>query len=473
METPKETILIIEDDAGLIELLSENIQQSGFKTVSVSSANEALGWLKTNTPDLILLDFSLPDMTGEELILHLKNTSANVPPFVVSTGRGDERTAVEMMKLGARDYIVKDTHFLELIPIVVNRVCNDIQNENKLKIAEQALLKNNYHLAESQRITLTGTWELDLITGCLLWSDEIFRIFEINSSEFGATYDAFLNAIHPDDREMVDKAFSDSLQTKMPYQMDHRLLMWDGRIKYVSEQCETTFDAKGKPLVSIGIVQDISIRKQAELNLTQSREEFKDLFDSAPIGYHEIDLEGRITRINQTELNMLGYTYDELNGQFIWEFVADKAYSFEVTKEKLKNHQLNSTPYEREFVRKDGKRLPILVVDKLIIADNGEVTGIRSSIQDISEQKRTEEVLKLRETYLTAIIENLPGMIWLKDVDSHLLMTNTNFAHTFGSEKPEDLLGKTDLEFSLKEHAEKYLADDKKVVGSLCFSNGK
>ena len=216
--------------------------------------------------------------------------------------------------------------------------------------------------------------------------------------------------------------------------------------------------------VLIATARDITERKKIETKSLLKDTEFVDLFENAPIGYHEIDLEGRITRINQTELNMLGYTYDELNGQFIWEFVADKAYSFEVTKEKLKNHQLNSTPYEREFVRKDGKRLPILVVDKLIIADNGEVTGIRSSIQDISEQKRTEEVLKLRETYLTAIIENLPGMIWLKDVDSHLLMTNTNFAHTFGSEKPEDLLGKTDLEFSLKEHAEKYLADDKKVV---------
>ena len=79
MDTTNETILIVEDDAGINELLCEKIQESGFKTVSVSSANEALGWLSTNTPDLILLDYSLPDMTGKELISQLISQSQRKP----------------------------------------------------------------------------------------------------------------------------------------------------------------------------------------------------------------------------------------------------------------------------------------------------------------------------------------------------------------------------------------------------------
>jgi len=523
------TILIIEDDAGLIDLISERIHDFGYETVCTFSATEALDWLKINIPLLMVLDYSLPDMTAKEFIAALNPTVQTIPPFVLATGRGDERIAVDMMKLGARDYIIKDSHFLDMIPMVVSRVCIEIENENKLKQTEialteseekyhalvensgigvalysldgrvlyfnhkaiqnlggkvedyigkslieifgeavgseyiariqsaenseesiefedfvslgsgdywflsnysriksptgefigvqvlahditerkkteQSLQKNQFLLEESQRITATGTWELDLTTNHLLWSDEIFRIFEIDPSRFGASYESFLNSIHPDDRAMVDKAYSDSLDTKAPYMIDHRLLMADGRIKYVTEQCETTFDEAGKPLVSIGVVQDITTRKLTELALHQSREEFIDLYDNAPIGYHEIDMEGRVVRMNKTELNMLGYTLEELRGRHVWELVDDQDFSIKTVKEKLQDHQLSMLPYEREFIRKDGIRLPILVVDRLIVSEAGKITGIRSSVQDITELKRAENELQASRDVLNKLL---------------------------------------------------------------------
>ena len=108
MDENTNTILIIEDDSGLIELLSEKMNDSGFPCVCVQSASEALQWLKLNCPLLMILDYSLPDMNGKEFITELKSIHHILPPFVVSTGQGDERIAVEMMKLGARDYIIKD-----------------------------------------------------------------------------------------------------------------------------------------------------------------------------------------------------------------------------------------------------------------------------------------------------------------------------------------------------------------------------
>jgi len=129
--------------------------------------------------------------------------------------------------------------------------------ENKVKKSEQNLIK-------AQRIAKLGSWELDLVLNKLSWSDEIFRIFEIDQEKFGATYQAFLDAIHPDDRDMVNQAYTESLQTKKPYMIDHRLLMPDGKVKYVTERCETEFDKQGQPIRSIGTVIDITIRKHQE-----------------------------------------------------------------------------------------------------------------------------------------------------------------------------------------------------------------
>jgi len=129
---------------------------------------------------------------------------------------------------------------------------------------EEALRASEERLNEAQRIAKVGNWELDLVNNKLSWSDEIFRMFEIDPAKFGATYEAFLNAIHPEDRNAVNAAYTKSLDTREPYDISHRLLMADGRVKYVREHCESQFDAAGKPLRSIGTVQDISDLRQAE-----------------------------------------------------------------------------------------------------------------------------------------------------------------------------------------------------------------
>ena len=132
------------------------------------------------------------------------------------------------------------------------------------KISENALRKSEANLLKAQEIAKLGCWELDLVTNELIWSDEIYRIFEINPDKFGASYEAFLDTVHPDDRDLVNNAYSESLRTKEPYTIEHRLLMKDGRVKYVTESCETTYDHEGNPLRSLGTVHDITLRKKQE-----------------------------------------------------------------------------------------------------------------------------------------------------------------------------------------------------------------
>ncbi len=135
--------------------------------------------------------------------------------------------------------------------------------------AEEAIRKSEARLNQAQRIAHIGSWELDLVNNVLEWSDEIYRIFEIDKARFGASYQAFLDLIHPEDRAAVDAAYTHSVESRTPYSIDHRLLFPDGRVKHVHEQCETFYDEAGRPLRSLGTVQDISERKRAEQALRQ------------------------------------------------------------------------------------------------------------------------------------------------------------------------------------------------------------
>lgn len=153
-------------------------------------------------------------------------------------------------------------------------VVRDITQRKRI---EEALLNSVNSLNEAQRIARLGDWELDLAGNRLIWSDEIYRIFEIDRHEFGASYEAFLNAVHPDDREFVNRAYTDSVRSRKPYDIVHRLLMKDGRIKYVNERCETFYDAEGNPLRSIGTVHDITESREAEMSLERLNRALKTL----------------------------------------------------------------------------------------------------------------------------------------------------------------------------------------------------
>ena len=149
--------------------------------------------------------------------------------------------------------------------IIFLRITNPIIKG--LKESEAAFKQSESRLNEAQHLAKVGSWELDLLKGELNWSDEIFNMFDIDKEKFEATYEAFLNAIHPEDRDEVNRAYSDSLVNRKPYEISHRLQMSDGTIKYVHETCESFFDDEHKPVRSVGTVQDITEIKLAEIEL--------------------------------------------------------------------------------------------------------------------------------------------------------------------------------------------------------------
>jgi len=145
-------------------------------------------------------------------------------------------------------------------------------------------------------------------------------------------------------------------------------------------------------LSSIGDQIALAIERQRTENERQKSEnKFKDMFDNAPVAYHELDVEGRYTRINRTEELLLGYTNEELFGRHPWEIILEDA-SRDAIKDKLAG-KASLSAVERTFIRKDGSHVSVLNEDRLIYDENGIVTGIRTTLQDITARKSLEEQL--------------------------------------------------------------------------------
>lgn len=254
-------------------------------------------------------------------------------------------------------------------------------------------------LSEAQRIARLGSWQLDLRTNELRWSDEIFRIFEIDPQRFGASYEAFLDAIHPDDRERVNAAYLGSLENRLPYDIEHRLLMEDGRVKYVHERCETVFDADGTPLVSMGTVQDISERKRAELAAQENERRFHILARISPVGIYRTDAQGQCIYVNERWLEMAGMTEAQALGEGwalaihaddrervfqAWSHAVDMQMPFYIECRLQRPAEADGSP---------GKITWVLAQATAERDAEGNIAGYVGTITDISQHKRIEAAL--------------------------------------------------------------------------------
>jgi PAS domain S-box-containing protein len=287
-----------------------------------------------------------------------------------------------------------------------------IEDINERKQTEVLLNNSERQLKEAQRIAHMGSWELDLNNNKLHWSDEIYRMFEIDPARFKASYEAFLNIIHPQDRDIAYKAYTGSLTDKQPYEITHRLLMADGRVKWVKERCETDFDADGKPVRSLGTVQDITehVRIENELRdlnhslerrvsertyeLAGERNFISTILDTASALVIVLDSSARIVRVNRACEILTGYNQDELQGNIPWELLvpASQRETMQGTFAELLRGA-ESAQYELEWICKSGERRLIAWSNSAITNKQGEVEYIIETGIDITERKAAEQAL--------------------------------------------------------------------------------
>jgi PAS domain S-box-containing protein len=256
------------------------------------------------------------------------------------------------------------------------------------KKAEEALRKSEASLSMAQRIAHLGNWEWDLRTNKLYWSDEIYRIFGLTPQEFGATYEAFLNSVHPDDREFVKKAVNEALYG-MPYSIDHRIILPDCTVRIVHEQGEVTFGESGEPIRMFGTVHDITERKEAEKALQDSREKYSAIvkgFDGFIYIYsenHDLEFmnERLIERIGYNAIGQKCYkALDDLEDICQW-CETDKIKKGGIVRGEIRDQKDNRWYY---------------VVNTPIHNQDGSISRM-AMIQDITEKKENEIRLIMSE----------------------------------------------------------------------------
>ena len=334
---------------------------------------------------------------------------------------------------------------VKLIVITVRDITRD-------KAAEQTLRESENRLKRAQEISHLGSWELDLVSNQLTWSDEVYRIFGLQPQEFGATYEAFLEAVHPDDRAAVDAAYSGSIRDhRDTYEIDHRVVRKStGEIRAVHEKCEHIRDASGRIIRSIGMVQDITERKQVE----EERRKLLVAVEQSPTTIVITDVNGAIEYVNPRFSELTGYSAEEALGQ-----------NPRILKSGLTPRSVYASLWKTigagetwrgEFCNR--KRSGELYWESASISpitrENGQITHFLAVKQDITEQKQAELSLKKSEeryrNLFTSISEGFALHEILcdpagKPVDYRFLEVNPAFEQMTGLTR-EMVQGRTVLE---------------------------
>ena len=274
----------------------------------------------------------------------------------------------------------------------------------------EALQRSSRRLREAQALAQLGSWDLDLADGRLEWSDEIYRIFEIDPQAFGASYDAFLAAIHPDDRAAVDAAYTRAVATRQPYAIRHRLLMADGRVKWVEERGETVYAPSGRALRSAGTVQDITRSHLEQQATAAARRQLQMVIDAASqVAITAGDVDGTLLLFNTGAERMLGYSADEVVGRMsvrtfhLAEEMQARAVELareygspvpatQATREPARRGDYRSR--EWTYVRKDGSYVAVSLAVTVMLDARGEPAGFLGVATDITDRKRAERTLR-------------------------------------------------------------------------------
>ena len=217
--------------------------------------------------------------------------------------------------------ISKDVTFIDLqnkeVSVNLNCVPIDIQGEihyfiifqdlTELKRTQYDLETKDLRLREIQKIAKLGHYEINIIKNNVYWSDEVYKIYGVSQRTFSPTYAKTLEFVHPDDRETVRKAYENSLITREPYEIVHRIILPNGTIKYLNETCSTMYDEHGVPVRSLGTVMDITHTIRTEKALQQTEEKFRLLFENLDepflICKPSYDETGKVFDFIITELN--------------------------------------------------------------------------------------------------------------------------------------------------------------------------
>ncbi len=446
-------ILLIADSPADARFVREALADTPLTGITVPAfditcarrLSSALRRLAKSTFDAILLNLALADSRGLDTFDRVQAQAPQTPILILSDV-ADRDLAIEAMQRGAQDYLFKG----EVSGSLLVRAIRYAIERNRL---ETALQRSEALLNESQGIALVGSWELDVVANRLVWSDEVYRMFGLRPQDFGATYEAFLETVHPDDRAAVDAAYTGSLREgRDTYEIEHRIIRRDnGEVRVVHEKCRHVKDRSGRIVRSIGMVQDITERKWAEEALNRERDLVRRIMETSPAGIVMVNREGQITFANTRAEQVLGLTRAEIRSRTyndpLWRITDYDGNPF--LDEELPFRRVMATGQPVFGVRHaiewpDGRRVLLAINGAPLLDAAGRVDGMVASVEDVTAQVRAEAALRESEARYRAMIESQVDLISRYLPDTTLTFVNDAYCKFFGKTR-EELIGQSFL----------------------------
>jgi len=268
-----------------------------------------------------------------------------------------------------------------------DRVREDL--DARVRERTEELSREREALARAQKVARLGSWEWDLATDRIAWSDELYALYGVDRDRFEATFEGYLSRIHPEDRDMVMETIGTARATGQPFQMEHRIVLDDGATRWLRGEGQILTDEDGEALGMYGTAQDITDRRRAETK-------FEGLLEAAPDAIVVVDTSGLIRLVNRQTEMLFGYDRAELLGQ-----------PFELLMpERVRGHhpglraEYFSDPLtppmgaglELAACRRDGTEFPVDISLSPLETEDG--TLVSAAIRDVTRRKRAEAALE-------------------------------------------------------------------------------
>jgi len=258
---------------------------------------------------------------------------------------------------------------------------------------EEELRKTQSTLVQAQRVGRVGSWELDLVTQQLTWSDETYRLFGRDARTFQPTRDRFFESVHPDDRERVRQASASALSRGRRYDAEHRVRRPDGSECIVHEMAEVVRDESGQPVRLVGTVQDITERHYGEERLEWERNLLRTLIDNIPDYIYFKDHEGRFIMMNAACQRVIGAaSQEDVVGKTDADLCPPElAMIYMAADAQIIETGLPLVNQEEPFITRTGEKRYLLTTKIPLQDGHGHITGIVGISRDITDRKRAED----------------------------------------------------------------------------------
>ncbi|MDH4246312.1 MAG: PAS domain-containing protein [Deltaproteobacteria bacterium] len=318
-------------------------------------------------------------------------------------------------------------------PVLMNGTVMDITERKEV---EARLRNNERHLREAQRIAHIGSWIRDYTSDALTWSEEVYRIFGLDPAVITATSATFMERVHPEDRDLVKRELLKAAQGDGQYRCEHRVVRPNGEIRIVMEQGEIISDRQGRPIRSTGTVQDITERKEFEARLQESEKHLKEAQRIAQMGSWSRDYltdtltwSEEVYRIFGLDPSLGAPTFSTFAKHVpLEDLVQDRE---QIRKAVEGNGQYTS---EHRVNRPDGAGRIVLERGEIIRDSQGRHVRTIGTVQDITDQKETERLMRERQAHLEEAQRIARLGSWSRHLETGNLTWSTEVFRMFGQD---------------------------------------